>query len=66
MLKTHLLQRSELLFITGKFNFKSAEIVLKVTCSTAVNFYCTVTLYFFWYSKPETHDVNKREGYEMQ
>lgn len=48
MLKTHLLQRSELLFITGKFNFKSAEIVLQSNLFYSGKFLlCSSNLYFF-------------------
>lgn len=47
MLKTHLLQRSELLFITGKLNFKSAEIVLQSNLFYSGKFLlCSNNLFF--------------------
>lgn len=47
MLKTRLLQRSELLFITGKLNFKSAEIVLQSNLFYSGKFLlCSNNLFF--------------------
>lgn len=47
MLKTHLLQRSELLFTGGKFNFRSAEIVLQSNLFYSGKFLLCSNNFFF-------------------
>lgn len=47
MLKTHLLQRSELLFIAGKFNFKSDETILQSNLFYSGKFLLCSNIIFF-------------------